>query len=412
MKKKQYNTIELFAGCGGLLEGFKQTGLYNTIGCVEWEEKQSEVLRERLKTVYGYTNADEVVLRFDIQRTDELMNGWDDNIYGVSKGLKNLVGTDMVHIISGGPPCQAYSIAGRIQDPNGMKNDYRNYLFESYLKVVKEFQPTIFIFENVEGILTAKPDGFNIVEQIRSDFKKIGYEIIDDIRSKALIDFSEYGIPQKRKRVILLGVNGKKIPNYKDVLEDFYKNILPDYKEDKVITVREAIGDLPKLYPKSKDEAEGNRSSHVIPEVTVDNHLPRFHNNRDIEIFRDLAYDIASGQNRYKTIEAKQKLYTERTGKESNIHKYHVLEWGQTSNTIPAHLKKDGLRHIHPDPEQARSITVREAARLQTFPDDFKFSNVMSKDYEMIGNAVPPKFAKKLALAINDLLEKYCEEMA
>ena len=101
-----------------------------------------------------------------------------------------------------------------------------------------------------------------------------------------------------------------------------------------------------------------------------------------------------------------KKLYTERTGKESNIHKYNVLKWDKPSNTIPAHLKKDGLRHIHPDYLQARSITVREAARLQTFDDDFEFTGNASADYEMIGNAVPPKFSFKLANALYELIKK------
>ncbi|MFP3360647.1 DNA cytosine methyltransferase, partial [Planococcus sp. SIMBA_143] len=87
-------------------------------------------------------------------------------------------------------------------------------------------------------------------------------------------------------------------------------------------------------------------------------------------IFQIVANDIITGQNLYLSTEALKRLYTEKTGKTSNIHKYYVLRWDQPSNTIPAHLKKDGLRHIHPDPEQARSITVREAARLQTFDDD------------------------------------------
>ena len=101
-----------------------------------------------------------------------------------------------------------------------------------------------------------------------------------------------------------------------------------------------------------------------------------------------------------KKLPVLKKLYKEKTGKDSNVHKYHVLRWDKPSTTIPAHLKKDGLRHIHPDPEQKRSITVREAARIQTFDDDFLFNESMGKSFEMIGNAVPPYFAKKLGDAI------------
>ena len=98
-------------------------------------------------------------------------------------------------------------------------------------------------------------------------------------------------------------------------------------------------------------------------------------------------------------------LYQEKTGKKTNVHKYHVLRWDKPSNTIPAHLKKDGLRHIHPDPLQKRSITVREAARLQTFDDDFEFNESQVANYEMIGNAVPPLFAEKLGLGIFELFK-------
>ena len=120
-----------------------------------------------------------------------------------------------------------------------------------------------------------------------------------------------------------------------------------------------------------------------------------------------LAEDILSGERKYESTEALKELYTKVTGKVSNVHKYHVCEWDKPSNLIPAHLYKDGLRHIHPDSEQARTITVREAARLQTFDDDFCFGNSMTEAYKMIGNAVPPLFAKKLALAVSDMMEKY-----
>ena len=121
-----------------------------------------------------------------------------------------------------------------------------------------------------------------------------------------------------------------------------------------------------------------------------------------------LAEDIATGDNKYISTTALKELYTTITGKESNIHKFHVLRWNEPSNTIPAHLYKDGLRHIHPDPLQARSITVREAARLQTFADDFEFLGPMMAQYKMIGNAVPSAFATIIADVLKDVINKYC----
>jgi DNA (cytosine-5)-methyltransferase 1 len=131
------------------------------------------------------------------------------------------------------------------------------------------------------------------------------------------------------------------------------------------------------------------------------------HSRRDIETFERLTNDIETGQNKFSTVDSLKDLYFEITGKRSNIHKYHVLKWDKPSNTIPAHLYKDGLRHIHPDPIQARSITVREAARLQSFDDDFEILGSLTDQYKMVGNAVPPKFAKAIALALNDFINKY-----
>jgi DNA (cytosine-5)-methyltransferase 1 len=150
----------------------------------------------------------------------------------------------------------------------------------------------------------------------------------------------------------------------------------------------------------------GRHLSHSLCNPPVNGHIPRFHSLRDIEIFKLLAEDIESGRREYTSTAALKKLYTEKTGKTSNVHKYHVCEWDKPSNLIPAHLYKDGLRHIHPDPKQARTLTVREAARLQTFDDDFEFGDSATDAYKMIGNAVPPKFACKVALAVAKLLEE------
>ena len=151
----------------------------------------------------------------------------------------------------------------------------------------------------------------------------------------------------------------------------------------------------------------GKRYSHTLnPTDSPANHNPRFASNRDINVFKLLASDIETGTNKYVSASALKDLYTDITGKVSNVHKFYVLRWDEQSNLIPAHLYKDGLRHIHPDPEQARTITVREAARLQSFPDDFEFISNTNLDYKMIGNAVPPLFAKKLALTISNLIFK------
>lgn len=409
---RKINIIDLFAGCGGLSDGFAQTNNYHTIAAVEWDKAPIECLRHRMKTKWKMSDADERIMRFDMQRTDELLNGWEnDNEYGTSKGLKYYVNNDggQVDVIIGGPPCQAYSIAGRVRDANGMKDDYRNYLFESYLEVVKEFKPKAFVFENVPGILSARPgNGELVVDKIKKAFDDAGYVLLEDLRN-AIIDMTEYGIPQNRKRIIILGLKKKEYGEKKsaELLEQFYYHLLPKHKVKDKVTVREAIGDLPKLYPLPKGKVErlnGKKYSHTFSDGKIKNHQPRYHSARDIKTFNLLCKDIASGENKYTSTGALKRLYTEITGKESNVHKFYVLRWDEPSNLIPAHLFKDGLRHIHPDPEQARSITVREAARLQTFDDDFEFISNSNLDYKMIGNAVPPKFAKIIAETVKELL--------
>ncbi|WP_407397857.1 DNA cytosine methyltransferase [Anaerovibrio sp.] len=403
------NTIDLFAGCGGLTDGFAQTGLYNTVAAVEWEKAPCANLRERLKSKWGYDDSASRVIRFDIQRTEELFNGWsDDDEYGSSVGLDNLVNkVGKIDVIIGGPPCQAYSIAGRVSDANGMRDDYRNYLFESYLKVVSKYKPKLFVFENVPGILSAKPGNRKIIDVIQEAFEKVGYHVLTDLKN-AIMDFSDYGVPQNRKRIIIVGLRkeywGENL--CESILQNFYNNILSKYKVEKKATVKEAIGDLPKLCPLKKEIVyEGRKTIYNLPEPFVPNHVARWQSERDRDIFKILTTDIESGRNQYISTAALKELYTQKTGHVSNVHKYYVLRWDEPSNLIPAHLYKDGLRHIHPDSKQVRSITVREAARLQSFDDDYIFKGSNQEVYKMIGNAVPPLFAKKLAMAIYDFLK-------
>lgn len=406
--------IDLFAGCGGLSDGFLQSGHFTSLAHVEWEQPMCETLRHRLSTKWHHKNANDEVIRFDIQRTDELINGFDDPEYGHHIGLNALVNDRDVDVIIGGPPCQAYSLAGRIRDEHGMRNDYRNFLFESYIKVVQQYMPRFFVFENVVGLLSAAPTGKPIVNIIREEFRKAGYIVASNFK-EALFDVADFGVPQHRKRIIILGIRDDIISNNEQLgeymLSDFYQRIIPIFKR-KQKTVAEAIGDLPGFTPlEEKQRINGANYSHLpISHEGILNHEPRFHNLRDMGIFRMLADDIKSGRCEFVSTEKLKKLYTEKTGKESNIHKYYVLREDEPSNTIPAHLFKDGMRHIHPDPAQARSITVREAARLQSFDDDFEFLGGRMYQYKMIGNAVPPLFAKTIADALYILIKKYTQK--
>ena len=404
---RRYKFIDLFAGCGGLEDGFMQTGDYKCISSVEWLKPQVDTLRYRLKSKYNILDADESVLHFDIQREDELFNGWsNDESFGSSLGLDYYVKKSKgVDLIIGGPPCQAYSIAGRVRDENGMRNDYRNYLFEHYLSAVKRYKPKVFVFENVPGILSAQPNDKKIIEIIEEEFRKSGYIISNKIQKYGGVDASKYGVPQRRKRVILLGVRKDidSLDSIYDKIDNFYNVILPKYQQ-KEVTVEEAIGDLPKISPIWDEERRTNKKAYSYQEG-INWHVPRYHNLRDMDIFKMLAEDIETGEKKYTNAAAITKIYEQKVGSKSPIHRYHVLRKDEPSTTIIAHLYKDGNRFIHYDSSQARSITPREAARLQSFDDDFKFIGPQGSVYQMIGNAVPPKLALVIAKAVKEFLD-------
>lgn len=404
--RTKYNCLDLFAGCGGLLDGFMQTGFYSPKLSVEWEIAPIKTLRKRLSEKWGICDVEETVIHFDIQRTEELFKGFDnDATYGSFYGINKLLNGENIDIVIGGPPCQSYSVAGRIRDSEKMQYDYRNYLFEHYLEIVDRLKPKIFIFENVPGMLSAMPDGTPIMSLINRDIQEIGYEIIDNVKKFAVLDTSDYGVPQQRRRVILLGINKEffRLHNKQGILLDFYQNILAKRKLSTKSTVYDAISDLPPCYPFYRDA----KPSHSVPETDLTWHYSRYHSLRDVRIFEMLANDIKNGQNKFTDSNILKKLYNEATGSNTQVHKYHVLKPGVPSTTILAHLYKDGLRFIHYDPEQARTITVREAARLQSFDDDFDFVGSQGDAYKMIGNAVPPKFSRMIAESVYEFLTKY-----
>lgn len=414
MSKKKYTFIDLFAGCGGLSEGFLRTGRFEALAHVEWEKPMIDTLRNRLATTWHETtdSAKKKAVLFDIQKTEELINGnWskesieqygkDNDDIVIKRGLRGVIGKKHVDLIIGGPPCQAYSIHGRATDKDSMNNDYRNYLFESFCKVVNAFNPDIFVFENVSGLLSAKPGGIPVRNRIFEAFTRIGYQIRKpEEMPETLYNASDFNVPQHRPRVIILGVRVGSNIN----LDDLYKYIENERSTDIKLTVRDAIGKLPALYPLEHPFKEGRitHSHQLNPDSSITQHDARNHGERERKIFREWV----DGNMNHISHKAMIDYYFEKTGHKTLYQKYKSLEWDKPSHTVVAHLSKDGYMFIHPDSKQERSITIREAACLMTFPLDFQFMGSTPYNYKMIGNAVPVNFASAIAKGLYKKLDK------
>lgn len=402
MAKNKYTFIDLFAGCGGLSEGFYRLG-FRALAHVEINHWACETLRRRMR-YYGYKNVDKEVIEHDITASD------------IIEKIEEAVGERNVDIIIGGPPCQAYSTAGRVRDAQGMATDPRNYLFESYVKILEHYSPKFFVFENVTGLLSAKVDGSSIFPRI---IQALGhnYDVISD-PAILVHNTADYGVPQIRKRVIIMGVR-------KDInkisVEDLYNEVIkthwsPDTSEDerlgkkKFVDVKQAIGDLPSVepgcdastddfyYPCNNDFLKriGKKGIHPLRD-----HIARNHNALDRERFTVMIHNHWT----FGQLRREMPQYEHEHARLFD-NSYVVQWWDLPSKTILAHIHKDGFQFIHPDEKQARSFTVREAARIQSFPDDFEFAGSRGEKYKQIGNAVPPLFAEALAKSVKINLDK------
>lgn len=395
MVRRKYTFIDLFAGCGGLSEGFYRQG-FKALAHAEIDHWACETLRTRMK-FYGYKDYNREVIEHDITADDIL------------ERIDNAVNGRTIDVIIGGPPCQAYSTAGRVRDGKKMASDPRNYLFESYVKILEYYSPKFFVFENVTGLLSAQVKNAPIFPKV---LKALGnkYKVIGN-PEVLVLNTADYGVPQLRKRVIIIGVRKDIDKSAEELYESIIKThwnpeTLSNEKKGKkrFVDVRQAIGDLPSVEPGQDASTEkydypcnneflkkiGKSGIHPLMD-----HIARKHNDLDRERFQVMIHNHWS----FGQLRREMPQYEHEHARVFD-NSYVVQWWDLPSKTILAHIHKDGFQFIHPDEEQRRTFTVREAARIQSFPDDFEFKGSRGEKYKQIGNAVPPLFAEALAKSI------------
>lgn len=400
------NFIDLFAGASGMSEGFVKAG-FTPISHIEMNKEACDTITTRsayhflksenyIELYYKYIQGKITKEKFFSSLPPEISKST-INVEINDKTIKPLFeeikkSKKEIDLIIGGPPCQAYSLLGRHQDD--IEKDPRNKLYIQYGRFLKEFQPKAFVFENVPGMLSAnKGQHF---KNLKTYFKKLGYEVYHDT-----LDASDYGVVQARKRIIIVGWKKE---------NDFG---FPDFeKTDLKFTVNDAFADLKKLTPGEVHLVSSytKRKNSYLEQFELRNgvnfvtqHISRPHNDRDLAIYKTAIEKWNKDQERLKYPDLPEELKTHKN-ESSFIDRYKVVNGKGVSHTVVAHIAKDGHYYIHPDIEQCRSISVREAARLQSFPDDFYFEGSRSAAFKQIGNAVPPLMANAIAKKMKELL--------
>ena len=400
--KRKYNIIDLFAGAGGLSEGFVQAG-FNPIAHVEMDKDACDTLRTRACYHYlvanGHTDVYYTYLKGEISREtlyksvpphiiDSVINVEisDATIKSTFKQIRKLTRHKHIDFIIGGPPCQAYSLLGRHHKT--MEDDPRTRLYLQYGKFLQEFMPYGFVFENVPGLLSAKKGEH--FRNLREYFDSLGYHV-----QYKMLDASDYGVLQVRKRLIIVGWQKQHDLGYPDILTKLTSAVVNDIFCD-LPELR--AGDVQSIasyrIPTNSYLSESGIRSTEEPFVTQN--ITRPLNENDAAIY---AYAIKMWNNnriRLKYTDLPIELKTHRN-EESFLDRFKVVDGMSCSHTLVAHLAKDGHYFIHPTLEYCRSISVREAARLQSFPDNFFFEGSRSAKFKQIGNAVPPLMAKNIA---------------
>jgi DNA (cytosine-5)-methyltransferase 1 len=407
------NYIDLFAGAGGLSEGFIRAG-YNPIAHVEMNKDACDTIKTR--TAYHWLNENKKseiyydYLKSEIKNKEKL---WkyapthlinsvinkeisENSLPEIFKTIDQELNGKKVDLIIGGPPCQAYSIVGRAR--KDMEKDPRNYLYKHYIKFLEKYQPKMFVFENVPGILSAK-NGYYL-NKIFAAVRKAGYEVA--IPPKNHLNAKDFGVLQDRKRVIIIGwkkelklsypIFETQEQNYQ-ILDDLFSDLKP---------LKNGEGTLNAVvYAKPTTKyLEQTNIRNGIDFVTQ--HIARPNNDNDLEIYKIAVEKWNNGQRlNYANL---PKRLIKHNNINSFTNRFQVVNGQGISHTVVAHIAMDGHYYIHPDKNQNRSISVREAARIQSFPDDYFFEGSRTAAYKQIGNAVPPLMAEKIAEIIKEML--------
>lgn len=414
--------IDLFAGAGGLSEGFIRTG-FSPVAHVEMNTNAVDTLKTRMAYYHllnsGKLNIYNDYLKGKINKEElyrnipaSLLNTCmcktisEETIDDIFSQIDIELKGDKIDVIIGGPPCQAYSLVGRsiksAKDKEKLKNnekiedDPRNFLYLQYCKFLKKYKPKMFVFENVLGLITAQ--GGKFYKNFKALARRCGYCVEDQV-----LQADKYGVMQSRKRVIIVGWLKELDLKYPEIQEVSFEE-----------TINDMFSDLPKLNPgeennkyKKKEINKYLLESRIRTKHDVlTQHIARPNINRDREIYRRTILKWNNGHQRLHYDELPEELKSHKNRK-SFVDRYKVVE-GDTSacHTMMAHISKDGHYYIHPDISQARSISVREAARIQSFPDNYYFEGGRTAAFMQIGNAVPPLMAEAIAKGIKKLLEK------
>ena len=402
--------IDLFAGAGGLSEGFLRYK-FEPIAHVEMDAAACRTLETRIAYydikkkgkqkkyedyLLGKISRDKLLSFVPPEKLASVIQAEisDETIADIFQKIDTLLDGRKVDVIAGGPPCQAYSLAGRSRDPNRMRDDKRNTLFKFYAAFLKRYKPKYFVFENVKGLLTAGNYFQEMMDLFES--KEIGYHV-----DHKILNAADFGVLQKRERVIIIGRRGKapfefpeieKTPNNWQIGPDLFADLPPLQP-----------GDAPAWVPYTTPTTDYLERFDIRNGMAfVAQHEARPHNLRDREIYRIAIEKWQKGE-RLQYDELPDHLKTHRH-RHVFTDRFKVVDLHGCCHTLVAHIAKDGHYYIHPDLQQARSVSVREAARIQSFPDDFFFEGGRSAAWRQVGNAVPPLLAEKIAGTIKSLL--------